>query len=246
MLSIVNIENTVFSIYEQLKSNPGKQPLELKEEKELWQELIFSILSSRVKYEQVRASFQNLKANEIISNPKQLISSATNIKKIELILKTPVTFNYNEKRYCSMFPFSSQRSRYIYVSAKKIYETTNISDLLLKSETANDARKNLMLRSLGLGPKQASMYLNNIGYSHNFAVLDTHIIAYLNIIKILKGKFISVSNLKKYESIETMYFDYAKSFSVNLLRLDLAIWVVMRTLKRNFSNEYRNFSLGWT
>jgi N-glycosylase/DNA lyase len=246
MLSSVNIESTVLSIYEQLKSNSEKQKIELKNETELWLELIFSILSSRVKYEQVKATFQNLKKSEIISSPKQIISSNTNIKKIESILKMPVTYSYNEKKYFSCFPFSPQRSRYIYQSAKNIYETTSISDLLLKSESANDARKNLMSKCLGLGPKQASMYLNNIGYSHHFAVLDTHILAYLNIIQLLKEKFVSVSNLKKYESIEIMYFNYAKSFSVNLLKLDLAIWVVMRTLKRNFNYEYRNLSLRWT
>ena len=246
MLSKKNIEDAVLKIYQRLKYTHLPSFDKSSSEIELWHEFVFSILSSRVKYELALASFNNLKRSNVISEPKNLIVSNRITSVIESILKNPVSFNYNGKEYASSFPFPAQRSDYIFRTAQNIYTDSSILGIIGSSSDVKAIREMLVSKCIGLGPKQISMCLNNFAISNDLAVLDTHILSYLKLLKIIKPDIISVGSLRIYEAIEKKFINYANHLSVNLRKLDLSIWIVMRTLKRNFANEYRNFSLRWS
>lgn len=246
MLSKRNIEDAVLGVYQKI-DNSFISPLDNSlDESQLWNEIVFSILSSRVKYELALASFNNLKKSKIINDPHKIIVSVEIVSDIESILKSPVSFFYNEKECISSFPFPKQRAKYIFRTAQNIYSHSSILEIIKSSPDAKYMREKLINICIGLGPKQISMCLNNFITSNNLAVLDAHILSYLKLLHIIKLDVMSVSSLRLYETIENKFIDYANKLSANIKKLDLSIWIVMRTIKRNFLNEYRNLSLRWS
>lgn len=112
--------------------------------------------------------------------------------------------------------FHNNKAKYI-VEARKFY---NIKDLL-KKMSGVEAREFLVKNIKGLGFKEASHFLRNVGYS-DVAIIDRHIIRFLVNYKYLDSvpKVIS----KKY------YFnseDILKKFNIPLDKLDLMIWYHM-------------------
>jgi N-glycosylase/DNA lyase len=88
-----------------------------------------------------------------------------------------------------------------------------------------------MSYSSGLGPKQASMFLRNVGYYGDFAVLDKHVIDYMKIMGLTYDLGNNFSSMTSYQLIENKLKSYAETYNISLLHLDLAIWTTMRSLK---------------
>ena len=89
-----------------------------------------------------------------------------------------------------------------------------------------------MIFAVGIGPKQASLFLRNIGYAKDLAILDTHILRYMSLVGLLPNLIQSVSTLRKYETVEGLLCSYSEKFQVSLAYIDIAIWVVMRTCRK--------------
>jgi len=83
--------------------------------------------------------------------------------------------------------------------------------------------------AVGIGPKQASLFLRNIGYAENLAILDTHILKYMKVVGLVPQILKTVSYSPKYEDIERILINYATKFKESLACLDTAIWIVMRS-----------------
>jgi N-glycosylase/DNA lyase len=77
------------------------------------------------------------------------------------------------------------------------------------------------------------MFLRNIGFSLDLAVIDVHVLRYLAATG--DGAVPSprdVSSLKRYEIVEERFQQLAKALGTLPGYLDTAVWVVMRTLRR--------------
>ena len=79
----------------------------------------------------------------------------------------------------------------------------------------------------GLGPKQTSFLFSCTGYGHEIAVLDRHILKYLQLVGLIETSGMPAS-WKKYEDIETAFLSYSSSQNVRADALDLAIWITMK------------------
>ena len=104
--------------------------------------------------------------------------------------------------------------------------------LLFAAEGAKDARKALMLNVWGFGPKQASLFLRRVGYCADLAVLDVHVLDYLNLTRGLRVAPNRLGRLSCYEEIEDTFREIASRFGHSLGCVDLAIWLTMRVAKR--------------
>ncbi|VVB53828.1 putative N-glycosylase/DNA lyase [uncultured archaeon] len=84
--------------------------------------------------------------------------------------------------------------------------------------------------------KQASLFLRNIYYTENLAILDTHVIRYMELQGLHQGfkKYITKNQYIVYEKKLSAYAD---SLNKSLAKLDVAIWVVMRVVQRDFKWE---------
>ena len=111
---------------------------------------------------------------------------------------------------------------------------SSIKQILNKSNDPKFIRENLVEICSGIGNKQSSMFLRNIGFTNKLAILDTHLIDYLKAIQIIPSNFILNTN-KKYILVEDKYLDYAVSNNFDMSYLDSAIWSIMKVYKKEFA-----------
>jgi N-glycosylase/DNA lyase len=115
--------------------------------------------------------------------------------------------------------------RFPNIRAKYIVEArNNMKDLKnkIKSNKEEKQLRDWIVKNIkGLGYKEASHFLRNIGYK-NYAIVDFHIVDLLarhNLIN--KPK---VMSKKKYLEIEELLKDIAEKSGINLAELDLYLW----------------------
>jgi len=85
-----------------------------------------------------------------------------------------------------------------------------------------EAREWLVKNIKGLGYKEASHFLRNVGYV-NLAILDRHILNLMVEEKVIKEKPKTL-NKKKYLEIESKFKEIADKLSMNAAELDLYMW----------------------
>lgn len=120
------------------------------------------------------------------------------------------------KEYGHRFP--NTRANFIYLS--RIYKD-NLKEELFKNKTEENKRDWLVKNIKGLGYKEASHFLRNIGYK-DLAIIDFHIIDILvDNKKIEKPKTITKA---KYLEIENILRKLAKKVNLSLAELDLYLW----------------------
>jgi len=205
-------------------------------EHELWCELVSCILGSKV-------SFEHAQAATIFLNNVGLLD-ITNTTFIQQGLEVNIAYALSKPIYPPItnsgkgrrYRYYRLRANHIFRSAKSIYgQGDSIKRILTQSKDARAARSNIMAIAYGVGPKQASLFLRNIGYADNLAILDSHVLRFMELQAFISKSPLSVSHLNTYERIETILQEYGENINVKLSCLDRAIWVVMRVFKKEFT-----------
>ncbi len=120
------------------------------------------------------------------------------------------------KEYKYRFP--NIRSKYIIEARKNISQLKNI---IKSGNDGANLREWIVKNRKGIGYKEASHFLRNIGYN-DYAIIDFHIIDLLvNYNLIQKPKNLTKS---KYLEIEELLKDIGKNLKLNLAELDLYLW----------------------
>lgn len=120
------------------------------------------------------------------------------------------------KEYGYRFP--NIRSKYIIEARKSQAELKN----KIKSELNNNNLREWIIRNIkGIGYKEASHFLRNIGFT-NYAIIDFHIIDIL----VMHGLIDRPKTLtkRKYLEIENILKNLANKLNLNLAELDLYLW----------------------
>jgi N-glycosylase/DNA lyase len=114
--------------------------------------------------------------------------------------------------------FPNARSSYIIEARKHYHELTKLLD---EEKDERKIRHWLMKNVKGLGMKEASHFLRNIGYG-NVAIVDFHIIDLLE----KNGLIVRPKTItpKKYIEIEQVLERIAEQAKLNLGELDLYLW----------------------
>ena len=240
-----NIENAVIRLCGEIHTeNDNKIRWEKFSENELWFELISCILGSRVKYETARGCSDRLKEANLVD----IFSIFSNPNTIELKitdeLSKPIYPPFSDKGGVR-YPFPKSKAGYIIKSCLEIYDNsgTTIKQILRENSDPCQVRLNLVKKCHGIGFKQASLFLRNIHFCDNMAILDSHV---LRFIEIILSKNINNINSKMYLHCETMLNEYAESIKVPLSTLDYAIWIVMRVLRKEFAYGNSYSRLRWS
>jgi N-glycosylase/DNA lyase len=113
--------------------------------------------------------------------------------------------------------FHNNKAKYI-IEAR---EFKNIKDIVQSFKDAKEARNFIATNIKGLGFKEASHFLRNVGYS-NVAIIDRHILRYL-LAENLIAEIPKVITKKKYLECEQIL----ESFNIPMDKLDLIIWEKM-------------------
>lgn len=216
--SLPTIQRAILTVYDSLsKSTPDAW--KGCSEGELWRELVLCILSSRVKFETAYEAVERMDSMNLLSQKRR----GTYFDQYEQEITVALSKGY---------PFYRRRAHHIRRAAEFLYGTWgSISELLASVNNLKDIRRLLTLEVAGLGPKQASLFLRNIGYARRIAILDTHVLSYLNWIGLTDAPLKSVSTLAKYQELEECFIKHADSLGCSPDQFDFAVWIVVGVVK---------------
>jgi N-glycosylase/DNA lyase len=116
------------------------------------------------------------------------------------------------------YRFYNKRAEYI-ISARKLIKKI---DFVLNSKEEEEIREWLVENVKGVGWKEASHFLRNLGFK-NFAILDKHVLRILYQNKVIK-KIPKTLTRRKYLEIEKKLEEIAKILKITQAELDLYLF----------------------
>lgn len=199
-------------------------------ERALWWELSSCILSSQVPYSLATAAADALDHKGLLYNQvrhdqiEELIFN---------VLSKPLSVEGTRRKY----RFPAAKAGQLATTYQRIRnEADCLVNLLDRFATAPEARRWLIENAPGLGPKQASMFLRNIGVSYDLAILDRHVLDYMELVGLRAPRARTVLSLPSYIDTEDLLRDHAADTQCPVGILDWAIWIVMRVVKQREEN----------
>lgn len=128
------------------------------------------------------------------------------------------------------YRFPSTRASQL-ARARDALAQRTLSARLAKRQSPKYLRKSLVADIPGLGPKQASMFLRNIGRSRDLAILDTHVLRFMELQKLLSIDHATIGTVAGYERVERIVVDYAATLGYPVGYIDWAIWATMKAAR---------------
>ncbi len=201
-------------------------------EDDLWREIVACILGSRVRFDVAHAAMERMDRSALFSTPSRfsrpdeygysVLQALSGTDRCGNTVNLPVGY-----------PFARKRADQIQRAAETLYTNGGtIRHLLVQANGVREARRWLSSKVAGLGPKQSSLFLRNIGYAIRVAVLDVHILTYMNWIGLTAISAKSVRTLREYEILEEIFIEHSCSSGFPPDCFDLAVWIVVRVVKR--------------
>lgn len=129
------------------------------------------------------------------------------------------------KPFLNAVRFNDNKSRYIVAARETFTDEGGISikGKLLSLGRPVEMRDWLIENVRGLGPKEASHFLRNIGFGKDLAILDSHILKNLVRYGVI-GEFPKSLTGRKYFEIEEKMKVFAGSAGIPFDELDLLFW----------------------
>ena len=145
-----------------------------------------------------------------------------NLIEKDLLLKST---NARISRELNRVRFRNNKAKYL-VEARRLFAVNGSVALrprIREFADVMDARDWLVRNVKGLGLKEASHFLRNIGHGEQLAILDRHILRNLNAFGVIDEVPTSLPT-KKYLEIEQKMKEFAKMISIPPHHLDLLLW----------------------
>ncbi len=180
---------------------------------ELWTSMSFCVLSSNV-----RLGAANKAHNAVLAAP-HLFDDAC----CKRHLQPRIQRRLNHVGY--RFHNSKAKQLTECWTALKIHYD-QLVDLILESKSPYSIRAYIIETFPGLGIKQASMFLRDIGATCEVAIIDVHIKRFLA----AHMTDFNSSNKKEYLEAESWLGDLAYTHDCSIAAMDLAIWAAMKTV----------------
>lgn len=206
---MVNKINQMKKLYESKKVEILKR-LELfrkvwnKNDREIFSELCFCILTPQSKAEVCDEIINILKRNQILFKG-----------------------NTNKMRpFIKKARFYKNKSRYI-IEGRKFFRDNERIAIKNKLDINNIfATRDWLVKNIkGIGYKEASHFLRNIGFGENLAILDVHILRNLKKFGIIKKLPKSLTK-NRYLDIENRLKRFSERIEIPMAHLDLLFWSV--------------------
>jgi N-glycosylase/DNA lyase len=121
--------------------------------------------------------------------------------------------------------FKNNKSRYIVEAREKLYKNGEyiLKDILEEIKEPLKMREWLVKNIKGIGFKESSHFLRNVGFYKDISILDRHILrnlVYLNVIDEVPKSI----TMKKYIEIEEKMKNESDKLGIDMEYLDLVLW----------------------
>ena len=168
-------------------------------DRKLFSELCFCICTPQSKAVYCDRAIKNLETRDLLlKGPRSLIK--TQLKGVR---------------------FPNNKAAYL-IAARKLFRNGGIKSKIDVNNILK-TREWFATNIKGLGYKEASHFLRNIGLGKDIAILDVHILRNLASYKVIK-KIPSVISKKDYLDIENKMRGFSKQIKIPLEELDLLFW----------------------
>jgi N-glycosylase/DNA lyase len=196
-------------------------------EQTLWYELVACLLGSGVRFEDAVCATRRLKRSGVLRSHDCGRSLPQFEKRVAEVLVAPCTRNDG---CIGRYRFPRRRAELVRMAASAIYSSgRSLRALLKNAKDSRHAREVLVSTVPGIGPKQASLFLRNVGFADDLAILDVHVLRYLSWMSgATLGRRPNMSNLRRYERHEKRLSHYAREANVAVGDMDVAVWVTAR------------------
>ena len=121
--------------------------------------------------------------------------------------------------------FKKRKAKYI-VEARKTFTRGNkicIKDVISSFSDPKEIREWLVENIKGMGYKEASHFLRNIGLGGDLSILDRHILKNLRLLGVIEDIPKTLTK-KKYIEVEDKMRRFSKKIGIPLSHLDLLLW----------------------
>lgn len=195
-------------------------------ERDLWQELVGCVLASRVRFEIALEATRAVL--EELPDPSSDDACLDDLEaRLITSLCEPGCVSPGRR-----YPFPKSRARWISATVSSIYGRGLTLKRVLSIQPCPQATREAIVGIVtGMGPKESSLFLRNIGYCNDLAVLDTHVLRFMRWVGLLKNPPSSLARLADYEDIESILLGYARQIGLPIGLLDLGIWIVSRVVQ---------------
>jgi N-glycosylase/DNA lyase len=126
--------------------------------------------------------------------------------------------------YLKRTRFYKNKSRYL-AEARRVCDRDGTLSIKDKIDAGNvpAAREWLVRNIKGIGYKEASHFLRNIGLGDSIAILDVHILRRLRSLGVI-AEVPKTLTRKRYLEIESLMRDFSKRVKIPLAHMDLLFW----------------------
>lgn len=193
------IKRIYFSVQEKIRSrlNEFDRLRGKGSDEEIFAELVFCILTPQSKAQSCWKTVENLlNKNLLLKGNEDQISEELN----------RVRFRYKKAEYI--------------IEARKHFP---IGIKINEFDDVYNARDWLVQNVKGMGYKEASHFLRNIGFGEELAILDRHILKNLNSLEVIEEIPRSLPK-KKYFEIEKKMKKFSEKVKIPMSHLDLVLW----------------------
>jgi N-glycosylase/DNA lyase len=193
----------------------------------LWSELSTCLLSSQISFEMAVSASQRITDRKILCSRRRAPVEAIFFE-LRASLEEPMLVNERLVRY----RFYNAKAAQLAKTWIAIEEFGGLEALISSLQEPHIIRDWLVKNAPGLGPKQASMFIRNIGLSYDLAILDRHVLKYMEFVGLCEVSQQHVAGLGGYLKLERTLANHASKIGCRVGLLDWAIWIVMRAARR--------------
>lgn len=151
------------------------------------------------------------------------------------LYKDDLLFKLSESKIATILKkyvrFHNMKANHIVVSREKYFRNgvfTLRDDIkhAYNTNTMIEFRNKIAKEIKGLGLKEASHFLRNIGFGRDIAILDRHILREMEKLDILPSGITSKTTLtkKNYLEVESSLIEYANKEGIDTRYLDFVLW----------------------
>ncbi len=172
------------------------------EEDKIFDELTFCLFTPQSKAKVCWDTVEKLRENDMLQDGKKS-EIADEIKRVR--------FRHNKSEYL------------VEAREKFLDDDFSLKEKLKEFDDPKNARKWIVDNIKGLGLKESSHFLRNIGYTQDLAILDRHILKNLEDLGVIEEVPKTLTK-KKYLEIEEKMKGFSDEVGIPLGHLDLVLW----------------------
>lgn len=172
----------------------------------IWLELVYSMLTVQVTFRTAQGTFRTLVENDLLD-----IDKPPSEEKLTLHLRF------------AGYRFWRTRARWILENMRFVREKWNGSMLKMVGAFTDDVKlRNYVAENFkGIGMAKASLFCRNIGRGRNLAIIDRHILSFIE--EIIIPEAVPLTQ-KIYVDYENKLRDIASGLGTDVATLDCALW----------------------